>query len=67
MSFMQAINKAKKTMMITIIGVITKLVTMSIACFLKIGMYALVISEIINIFIVVFLNIYYVKKYLKEL
>jgi len=67
MSFLQAINKASTTMRITIIGVLIKLVALAIASLLHIGLYSLIISEIINIFIVVFLNIFYVRKYLKKL
>ncbi len=67
MSFMQAIDKAKTTMKITIIGVIVKILALVIFSLLDFGMYALVISEIINIFIVVSLNIYYTKKYLNDL
>lgn len=66
-SFLQALNKAHITMRITIIGVIIKLLTLSITSLLHIGMYSLVISEIINILLVVFLNFYYVKKNIKRL
>jgi len=67
MSFLQAINKASTTMRITIIGVIIKLVVLAITSLLHIGLYSLIISEIVNIFVVVSLNIYYVRKYTKEL
>lgn len=67
MSFLQAINKASTTMHITIIGVIIKLITLAVTSLLHIGMYSLIISEIINILIVVSLNIYYVRKYTKKL
>ncbi len=67
MSFLQAINKAHITMKITIIGVIIKLLVLSSTSLIHIGMYSLILSEIANIFVVVFLNIYYVHKYLKEL
>ena len=63
-SFLQAIDKAHITMKITIIGVIIKLIILAITSLIHIGMYSLIISEIINIFIVVGLNIYYVRKYL---
>lgn len=66
-SFLQAIDKAQITMKITIIGVIIKLIALAITSLIHIGMYSLIISEIINIFIVVGLNIYYIKKYLKRL
>lgn len=67
MSFMQAIDKAKTTMKITIIGVIIKIVSLILFSLLDIGMYALVLSEIANILIVVSLNIYYTRKYLKAI
>lgn len=67
MSFLQAINKAKTTMKITIIGVIIKLVVLAITSLLHIGLFSLIISEIANIFIVVSLNIYYVRRYTKNL
>ncbi len=62
MSYLQALGKAKITMTITIIGVIIKLIVLAITSLMHIGMYALVISEIVNIFVVVFLNIYFTKK-----
>ncbi len=67
MSFLQAINKAHITMRITIIGVIVKLIVLIIFSLLHIGLYSLIISEIVNIFLVVFLNIYYVHKFTKQL
>jgi len=67
MSFLQAINKASVSMKITIVGVIIKLLTLATTSLLHIGMYSLVISEIVNIIIVVFLNIYYVRKFTKKL
>lgn len=66
-SFLQAINKANVTMRITIIGVILKLIVLAFTSLIHIGMYSLIVSEIINIFIVVFLNIYYTNKFLKKL
>lgn len=65
MSYLQAINKAHITMKITIIGVIVKIIAMSLLCFIHIGMYALVIAEIINIIVVVILNGIETKKSLK--
>jgi stage V sporulation protein B len=66
-SFLQAIDKANITMKITILGVIIKLISLAIFSVIHIGMYSLIISEIINIFFVVFLNIYYINKYFKKL
>ena len=66
-SFLQAINKAHITMKITIVGVLVKLISLALFSLIHVGMYALIISEICNIFIVVSLNIYYVYKYSKRL
>lgn len=66
-SFLQALDKAKITMRITIIGVIIKLLTLSITSLIHIGMYSLIVSEIVNILLVVSLNIYYVNKTIKKL
>lgn len=66
-SFLQALDKAHITMKITIIGVIIKLIVLGITSLIHIGMYSLIISEIVNIFLVVFLNIYYVNRTIKEL
>ena len=61
-SVLQAIGKAKTTMFITMAAVITKLVTMSILSFCHIGMYSLVIAEIIDIFIIVILCVKAIRK-----
>lgn len=66
MSFLQAINKANITMRITIVGVIVKLVVLAGTSLIHIGMYSLILSEIANILLVVFLNIYFVYKYTKK-
>ena len=67
MSFLQAINKASTTMKITIIGVIIKLIVLAISSLLHIGLYSLIVAEIVNIFVVVILNFYYVNKFTKKL
>ena len=64
-SSMQALNKAKITMNISLIGVVIKLLTLTIFSLVHIGLYSLVISEITNIFFVVFANLYYLKKEIK--
>lgn len=61
-SVLQAIGKAKTTMFITMVAVITKLVTMSILSLCHIGMYSLVIAEIIDIFIIVILCVRAIRK-----
>ena len=65
-SFMQAINKTNITLKITIIASLIKLISLTILSFLKIGIYSLLISEIINIIIIVLLNYIYAKYCLKN-
>ena len=60
-----AFNKTKIVMRTTTIGIIFKLITLSILCFCNIGIYALIISEIVDILIVVLLNYKETKKLLK--
>ena len=55
-SSLQALGNAKTTMKISLYGVIIKLVVLSILSLCHIGIYSLVVSEIINILFVVFLN-----------
>jgi len=61
-SVLQAIGKAKSCMYITMVAIIIKLLAMTILAFCHIGMYALVIAEIIDIFIVVYLSFKTIKK-----
>lgn len=61
-SVLQAINKARTCMLITLIAVLVKLATMTILSFCHIGMYALVIAEIVDIIIVVLLCYRAIKK-----
>ena len=61
-SVLQAVGKAKTTMFITMVAVITKLVTMAILSLCHIGMYSLVIAEIIDIFIIVILCVKAIRK-----
>ena len=60
-----AFNKTKIVMRTTTTGIIFKLITLSILCFCNIGIYALIISEIVDILIVVLLNYKEIKKILK--
>lgn len=55
-STLLAVGKAKEAMMSTIIGMIIKVLLLYLLSLLKIGLYALIIATIINIFIVTFLN-----------
>ena len=66
-SFLQALDKAHITMRITIVGVIIKLIVLAITSLLHIGLFSLIVAEIINILVVVSLNIYYVSYYIKRL
>lgn len=61
-SILQGIGKAKTTMNITLIAILIKLITMSILSLCHIGMYSLVIAEIIDIIIIVYLSIKAIKK-----
>ena len=63
MSSLQAIGKSVLTMKITTIGVIIKLVCLAALSLCHIGIYSLIYAEIINIIVVVYLNFYYIKKY----
>ena len=63
-SALQALGYAKITMNITLWGVILKLIVMSILSLCHIGIYSLVIAEIVNILFVVLLNFKYLKKYI---
>lgn len=68
MSVLQALNKSKTCMYITLIAIIIKLVSMSILSLCKIGMYSLVIAEILDIIVVVYLGTKAIKNklYKKE-
>lgn len=62
-SVLQGLNLSKYTMQTTLIGCIIKIISLAALSFLSIGIYGLVISEIIDILAVNYLNI----KKLKEL
>ncbi len=61
-SVLQACGKFKICMFITIVAISTKLLTMTILSFCHIGMYALVIAEIIDIMLIVSLSLKNIKK-----
>lgn len=65
-SSLQAMGYAKTTMNITLWGVVIKLLVMSLLSLCHIGIYSLVISEIVNILFVVYLNIKALKKALNN-
>lgn len=60
-----AIGKAKEAMMSTIIGISVKMVLLFSLSLLKIGFYPLIISTIVNIFIVTIYNYIKLKRFLK--
>ena len=64
-STLQALNYAKYTMLVTILTTIIKLTTLFLLSLLKIGLYGLLISEVINIFLILYLNTKKIKKVLK--
>ena len=64
-STLQALNYAKYTMTVTIITTIIKLITLFLFSLMHIGLYGLLISEIINIFLILFLNTKKIVKVLK--
>lgn len=61
-SFLEACNHAKEAMYDNLIGIIMKTITLFILSFLKIGLYSLLISMIINILIVTIKHILNIKK-----
>lgn len=61
-SVLQAIGKFKTCMLITLLATIIKTITIALFSLCNIGMYALAISEIINIIIVVILLLKAIKK-----
>ena len=63
-AFLEATNNAKKVMYDNLIGIIIKTILLFILSFLKIGMYSLLISMIINILIVNIRHIIAIKKVL---
>lgn len=63
-STLQALNYAKYTMKVTIITTSIKLITLFIFSLFHIGLYGLLISEIINIFLIIYLYSIKTKKVL---
>ena len=56
-SALQGLNLSKYTMQTTLIGCIIKILTLTILSFFSIGIYGLIISEIVDIIVVDYLNI----------
>ena len=69
-SFMQAINKTKTILVITILASIIKVISLIVLILKDFGSYSLLIAEIINIIITVFLYYkctkYYLRKFQKK-
>ncbi len=65
-STLQGLGEAKFTMKITFWGVLLKTATLAFFSFFRIGIYGLIISEIVNIFFVVGTNLYKIKQVLKN-
>lgn len=55
-SILQGLNEAKYSMKVTFWGIIIKLSSMSFISLFKVGIYGLIISEVINIFFVLYFN-----------
>lgn len=66
-SMLQGLGLANFTMKITFIGVILKTIVLAIFSFFRIGLYGLIISEIVNIIFVVGTNLYKIKKVFSNL
>lgn len=64
-SSLQAMNKAKISMLGTLIGMILRTISLFIFSFCKIGLWSLIIATSINIIFVTFFDLYNVKKILK--
>lgn len=61
-SVLQGLNQAKAAMKSTFIGCIVKLLSMSIISLFNVGIYGLIISEIIDIIIIIILNSLHLKR-----
>ena len=65
-TFLEASNKAKKVTIDNLVGIIIKTICLYLLSFLRIGMYSLLISMIINILIVTIRHIMNIKKLFKQ-
>ncbi|MBO4601285.1 MAG: oligosaccharide flippase family protein [Bacilli bacterium] len=63
MAVLQSLDQEKKVLKISTLGLFIKYVSLTLLIIFNVGFYSLVISEIINIIFVVFLCIYYLRKY----
>ena len=65
-SILIALGGNRDTFFITFVGVIIKNIVLISCMYLGFAMYSLVVAEIINIILVVFLDIFAIKKLLKQ-
>lgn len=65
-STLQALNEAKYVMKTTTIAITIKLISMALLSLFKIGIYGLIISEILDILVVVIFNSLKINKLLKN-
>ncbi len=62
---LQALDKSNVAMRGTLYGCICKIIILAGTCYMKFGLWSLVIASSVNIMFVTFHHIYYIKKYLK--
>ena len=65
-SSLNGMGYSKEAMKGTLYGGIIKLLSLTILCYLKIGLWSLIISSILNILTVTIHHLYYTNKYLKS-
>ncbi len=65
-STLQAMNKAKLSMMGTLIGMFLRTISLFIFSYLKIGLWSLIVATSINIIFVTLFDLYCVKRNLKK-
>ena len=61
-SIMQALGKSKSALITTINGSIIRILLLIILCYLKFGIYSLIISTIVNIYYITIINFLKIKK-----
>jgi len=65
-SCMQAMGYAKDAMIGTLVGAVIRIIVLFVLSLLKIGIWGLIISTLVNIIFITVHHIYYVVKYLKD-
>lgn len=66
-SSLQALGKSNLAFRSTTIGIIIKLIVMSLISFMRVGIYGLIISEIVNIIFVVLLDYIFLNKEIQKI